>query len=844
MGDLINNFFAEDSETSTTHNENDDIIIGIDLGTCNSCCSIWRNGYSEIITDEYGNRTIPSVVSFTNMDVYIGYDAKNQMLYDVKNTFYEFKRLMGKKITDTTIIGDKKFLTYELQNDEHGNVNAVRRKGDDKILITPEELSSYILIKLKKMASEYLKCQIKKAVISVPAYFNDAQRQATRDAATIAGLECVRIISEPIASALAYGLNKLTKLSKNGDTHIVVYDLGGGTLDISLLTINDGVFEVIGSAGNTHLGGVDFDNRMYDYCINMFKTEHSDFVFDKLPPESSQKLHKACENAKKVLSTSAQTTICVTNFYDGKNFVLNMTRNKFNDICNDLMIMCLKPLDDILDGCDIGKEDISEIILVGGMTRVPAIRENIHRFFGKCPNSSINPDETVAVGASIQGYIIANRSDPFSDSVTLLDTTPLSLGVETIGGVMNIMIPRGTLIPTSEKRIFSNDTPNETSINIKIYEGERKLTRDNFCVGEFDLCGIEPAVRGYHKIEVTFIIDIDGLITVSAVDLRGNNTNMLRINGNRGRLTTEAIEKMVANAKIFEANDKINKKKKKMHYELTELCDNIIKNLDSSETSMPENEKDNIRSDISKVGEMLKKQYDEIDEKTYRDEMQRLNRNYCILVTKNDNGDGVIKNCDAQTTEGGTSIFQTDDIDDEKTYVKISATEFGYDETIDTNKLNEIKQIRDTLINECHSVLEIIDCPSVIIDEENRKYLKDLTEDMLVWVHVQQKITIDDYKLKLNELTETCNKMVSDCAPNTNNNLFNKLMTLCQSLKSSLESNPLDLDNNNIIALNHDIDDIMKWMEQNQNADDAQYQEKIDMLNCKCNEIYNTIIKN
>lgn len=840
MTDLINQYF--DEELPKKVDIEIEPIIGIDLGTCNSCCSVWRNGSAEVISDEFGNRTIPSVISFTNKSVNIGCEARNQMLINPKNAFYEIKRLIGKKMSDKTVIGDQKFLTYKIRGDEQDNVKIIYEKDGIEKLLTPEELSAYILMKLKKMASDYMKVPIKKAVIAVPAYFNDAQRQATRDAATIAGLECVRILSEPISSALAYGLSKLTKIAKNGDTHVVVYDLGGGTLDVSLLTINDGIFEVVGSAGNTHLGGVDYDNRIYDYCVNNFRSTHEDFDVARLTPEASQKLHKACENAKKVLSTTAQTTIGVTNFYEGKNFIMNISRQKFIDICNDLMVMCLKPLDDILNRCEIKKSDITEIILVGGMTRVPTIRENIYRFFGKCPNSSINPDEIVAVGAAIQGYILAHKDDPFSESVTLLDTTPLSLGVETIGGIMNVMIPRGSLIPISEKKIFSNDTPGETTVIIKVCEGERKLTRDNFCVGEFELSGLAAAPRGYHKIEVTFTIDVDGMITVTAEDLRKNTSNTIRINGNRGRLSTTDIDKMVENAKLFEANDKIIKKKKRMYYELNELCENIIKNLDFRESHLPEIDKKVIRDDVAVVLEHLKKNtFEDIEDEFYDTEIKRFKRNYCVLITKTEDEGNEYKYT-AQVSEVGTSVFQNEE-DEDKTYVKIAALELGYDETIDTDKLNELRQVRDTLINMCHTVLEIVDSPSISLDDSARQELKDNVEDTIVWVHVQQKISYDEYTEKLNSLTEQCNAYVKQPDAQIDCSSVDELRTLCESLKSSLSSNLLALDEKSTDVLDMKIDEIIKWMEDNNDATPEQYQEKIDELNTECNAIYDTLIK-
>lgn len=832
MADTIQDFFADAPEDVKEIIEQ---IIGIDLGTCNSCCGIWRNGSLEIIADEYGNRTIPSVISFTSKQIYVGTEAKNKMLLDSTNSFYEIKRLIGKKIDDCTVIGDKKFLSYKLCGDEKGNVRILRQKGKTEELITPEELSSYILMKLKHMASEYLQQDVKKAVIAVPAYFNDAQRQATRDAATIAGLECVRIISEPIASALAYGLSKLTKIAKSGDVNVVVYDLGGGTLDVSLLSINDGVFEVVGCAGNTHLGGVDFDNRIYEYCLNYFKSININFSQEVLTRDAIQKLRKACENAKKILSTSIQTTIAVTNFYDNQNLILNMTRQKFNEICNDLFILCLKPLDDILNNCSIKKDGITEIILVGGMTRIPIIRENIQRFFGKCPNSSINPDEIVAAGAAIQGYILAHKNDPFSDSVTLLDTTPLSLGIETIGGVMNVMIQRGALIPTSEKKIFTNDTANETSVNIKVYEGERKMTKDNFLVGEFELSGLSQEPRGYHKIDVIFTIDVDGMITVTAEDLRKNSSNTLRINGNRGRLSTQEIEKIIATAKEYEVNDKIMKKKKKLHYELFEVCDNIIKNLDTNKTQISDEDKLVIKEDVLTILETLKKPFDEIEEEYYSMEVKRLNKNYCVLVSLFDE-DATKKPDLSQVNQTGTSIFQNEE-DEEKTYQKVASMELGFTETIDTTKLNEIKQIRDTILTNCHTIIEILESPGIPLDENDKTELKDYIEDTVVWIHIQPKITYGEYVNKMDEINEKCNEYIK-VEENNSIGTIDELKTLCDSLKSSLGSNLLAIDELHSGQLEHAIDNVVNWMKTNKLSTSEEYQEKIDYLNSYCNEIY------
>jgi molecular chaperone DnaK (HSP70) len=834
MSDFINNFF-EGNEIK--ENDNYEYIIGIDLGTCNSCCSVWRNNMSEIIPDEYGNRTIPSVVSFTNKNTYIGIDAKNQLLLSPKNAFYEIKRLIGKKINDKTVISEKKFLTYKICGDEKDNVSVIYEKNGIEKLISPEEISSYILMKIKKMASEYLKTDIKKAVISVPAYFNDAQRQATRDAAIIAGLNCMRIISEPIASALAYGLNKLTKISKDKEVNVIVYDLGGGTLDISLLTVCDGIFEVIGSAGNTHLGGVDFDNRIYDYCLNIFKTNHENFDETTITAEASQKLHKACETAKKMLSTTAQTTIGVSNFYNGENLLINLTRARFNEICNDLRLLCLQPLYDILLNSNIEKENITEIILVGGMTRVPAIREDIQRFFNKCPNSSVNPDEIVAIGAAIQGHILLHKNDPFSESITLLDTTPLSLGIETLGGIMNIMIPRGTIIPCSEKKIFTNDTSNETSVLIKVYEGERKLTKDNFYVGEFELSGLALAPRGYHKIEVTFSIDMDGIIIVSAEDIRRNNINTIRINGNCGRLTQEEIEKLVENAKNYEANDKINKKKMKMHHELSGLCENILNNINFRESTLSIEEISIIQKDINNILEILKHKYDDIEEIFYVNEIKRLMKNYFVLISQLD--DEQNKNMKEQTETYGTSVYQNED-DEEKKYVKIIANEFGYDENINEDTINELKNIRDTLTEYCHNTLEILNNMDIFLDEKIKNEIKEFVEDILIWIHVQQKITIEEYKQKMNELTEMCNKYV-ECS-SENKNIRDELITICNSLQNCLMANIIAIDDKNMKILNDKVNEIMLWIEITHDIENEEYNKKIDEINELCNNIYTSLI--
>ena len=839
MSDIISDYFDEKPMKKTE--EKCSYVIGIDLGTCNSCCCVWRNNSPEVICDEYGNRTFPSIVAFIKNKTYIGIEAKNQIDMNTKNVFYETKRLIGKKFSDSSISNDQKFLSYDICSDIHNNVNVVRYVGDDIKLITPEEISSYILLKFKSLASEYLKCEIRDAVISVPAYFNDAQRQATYDASKIAGLNCLRIISEPIASALAYGLNKMSK-QIDKEINIVVYDLGGGTLDVSLLSINNGVFEVIGSAGNTHLGGVDFDKRIYDYCISSFKLKNPNVNFDSdnISCYALQRLRNACENAKKTLTTSNHVIIGVSNFYDDINLIVTLTNEKFIEICNDLFVLCLKPLDDILNGCDITRDQIDEIILVGGMTRNPTIRKNIQNYFNKIPNYSVNPDETVAYGASIQGYILCHKNDPFSESITLLDTTPLSLGVETIGGVMNFMIKRGTIIPATEKKIFTNDTSNETSVMIKIYEGERKLTRDNFHVGEFELCGLTPAPCGYHQIEITFSIDINGIITVSAKDLRKNSSNIVRINSDKGRLSEEHIRKMIETAKEYEINDKLNKKKKKAHFQIRELCDNIMKNINFRETNIPTMEKETIQTDIDNIINILKQPYDTIDLSFYESELKRLEDNYCVLILKIDDDTKDYQSYynpkDTQTT--GTSVFQNDDADN-KMYSNIISNELGYDEDMNIDELNEIKRLRDTLIENCHNIMNISDNVSLFKSCELMQELKENIEDILVWLHIQPKFTIQNLEEKMRCVEDKCNEcvlMVSNLSsPN------DELMTLCKSIENSIEMDVLSIENKNIEILKNIVDETMSNIKDNKITND-ECLNKIQQINELCNNIYDAFV--
>ncbi|AYV77247.1 MAG: Hsp70 protein [Barrevirus sp.] len=695
--------------TNKQLNKDKDIIVGIDLGTTNSCIGIWRKKNLEIIPDKYGNRTIPSVVAFTQRSRYIGKEAKKQIELNTENTFYEVKRLIGRKFDDDTVVNDREFLTYGIDQDDKGNVvlksNLLSDK-ENKNIWQPEEISSILLQELKSMAEDYLKVPVTRAVISVPAYFNDAQRQATKDAATIAGLTCERIINEPTAAALAYGLEKAS-MNKDKDLNVLVYDLGGGTLDCSLLNISNGLFQVLGSSGNTHLGGADFDNRLISHCLAEFKKKNGYYNgLDNLSSVSFQKLKGACEEGKKRLSETTKTVIAVKDFYEGKNLLVTVSRELFEKLCRDLLILCLKSVDDVLKSCDKNREEIDEIILVGGGTRIPVIKENLKLFFlGKEPNSSVNPDEVVAAGAAIQAYILSEDQDPFSENVVLLDIIPLSLGVETIGGLMNTLIPRNSVIPIRRKRKYTTDSDNEVSVIIKVFEGERSLTKDNFFVGEFTLTGIEEAPRGIAQIEITFTVDVNGIISVTALDLKNvDNKKTISINSNKGRLSKEEVEELVLQAKNYEVKDKIEKEKKQLYYEIEDLCSNVITNLVDENFKLKEKDKDLIKEDIRLIKDWLsEKHFTERNKKEYLRVLKKIKNKYGTLIIRSTGENDKVKELTAESGSKSTSVFGNDEEGDEgedailtKIYEGLEDEELGLTgKEVSEEDKKEMKRLRE-----------------------------------------------------------------------------------------------------------------------------------------------------
>lgn len=835
--------------------EYEDIVIGIDLGTRFSCVSIWRNKKLEIISDHFGNRTLPSVVAFYESAKLVGHNALSMKDVNPGNTIYDIKRIIGRRIDDPAIDNIKQLLSYNITDDESDYHNIMVQLDDDDYKVThkkryrPEEICAYILIEIKRMAAQYLHQDVNKAIITVPAFFNDAQRQATLDAAKIAGLNVLKIINEPTAAALAYGFGDRKWNNKNGGI-VLVYDFGAGTLDLSLMQIINGVFRVLAIDGNGHLGGEDIDYLIMNHILLEFQKKHR-ILNMKMSKLSQIKLKNSVETAKKILSTTDKAIVCVDDFYNGQKLYYVLTKEIFEMICNQMFILCIKPIRDIIESVGMTPNDIDDVILVGGSTRIPKIQKLILDFFKgtkiKKLTCSLNPDEVVSAGASIYGYTLTHHDDPFSQNLVLFDITPLSLGVETLKKQMTVVIPRNTVIPTRKTKVFSTDSDFQDSVIIKIFEGERKLTKNNFHVGTFELSGFDKGPRGYPIIRITFHIDINGILHVTAHEKRSDVQNTIKITstwGAKGRLSRNEIDNIINEAEKNEEIDMLYSTKIGLVHKINSTCNSILVNLKDDEFSLTNSDKKKIKMDIKNNLKWLNgKEFNELDMSELESREKRLSKMYAPLIAQANKQNMKFK--DANTASNTAEIHGEDDYnEDVDTYEKITIP----NDPSEYEK-EEIKALKKTIFDLGKNIMTVINNPVSKFDEDDINIINDYIGSVNIWLYTTSATTTIEFMAKIDEI----NKFTDDIMKKYNDeNLFEKnenftakdeLQLTCITLNESLRANYFSLKETDAEKLKKSINDTMMWLLEHQNERIETYKDKVNEISELCNQIYHSMYK-